>query len=102
MTAISYTHLIAIQTPTSATHLKEWLDIALVSASYDINTAIYLDTAVIVNYQTLPPMIEQAFNMLADFEIPLFSNQSQQWYGQTLTAKPLVTLQQQSRHCFIF
>lgn len=99
-----YTHLIIIQQPASDLHFKEALDIALVSASYDIPTAVFIDSAVIKPYQEKPASaeLEQSFNMLAEFNVGLFSNKAVTFFQQPLQLTDLYNLQTTAKHHLFF
>lgn len=105
----TYTHLIAITDCPAPSLIKEYLDIALVSASYDIPTVIFLanDVVTVLSNNT-SPIIEQSLNMVADFDIELFTEQCADCpspttlYRQTLSIAPLSTLKAHCKHHFIF
>ncbi len=100
---MTYTHLVSITQPNSKLHIKEWLDIALVSASYDISVALFIDSEIVTTLKENPCIdIEQSFNMLKDFDVPLFSQNDGTLYGQKLTASPLTKLETISKHHFTF
>lgn len=98
-----YTHTVALITPHEALQTKEFLDIALVSASYDIPTAVFFSAAVLRRLQEHPAVeLEQALNMLAEFEVPLFSEHTATVYGQSLAAQSLAALAADSQHTLSF
>lgn len=102
---MKYTHLIGIQSSCSELLLKEYLDIALVSVSYDIATAIFLSADVIDSIQqNNSPVLEQSFNMIADFGLAIYTDQptSTVLYQQQLHSSTLADLQHISKHHFIF
>lgn len=102
---MQYIHLIAINHHHSADVIKEYLDIALVSRSYDIPTAIFLHNSVVNKLlQRSEVVFEQTFNMIAEFDISLFTNQEPKalLYKQSLQVSSLSDLQKQSKHHFIF
>ncbi len=100
---MTYTHLISITRPNSTLHIKEWLDIALVSSSYDISTAVFIDSNIVMILKENPSIdIEQSFNMLKDFGIPIFSQNDGTLYGQKLITSPLRLLETISKHHFTF
>lgn len=99
----TYTLLISIRYLCYPNNLKELLDIALVSASYNITTAVFINAALItVLQQQTDPTIEQVFNMLADFSVRLFSDTEHMLYEQTVTATNWEQLQQSSQHHYAF
>lgn len=96
-----YTHLIILSRPTDLLPLKEFLDIALVSASYDISTAVFINHTVIEHIQQNPSIeLEQSFKMLTEFSVPIFSEQPNECYGTAVTADCLDNLRQQAQHHF--
>lgn len=100
-----YTHLIAIQHCPSQLILKEYLDIALVSSSYDMATAIFLEHPVVAFIQQKNNLkLEQVFNMINDFSIDTYTDKavSPSGYRSTWQIQPLSQLKAQSRHHFIF
>lgn len=100
-----YTHLIAIQHCQSQQILKEYLDIALVSSSYEIATVIFLDhTVVAFIQQQNSPVMEQTFNMINDFSIPLYTNKPTDsvFYAKPWQIQSLSYLKTHSQHHFIF
>lgn len=100
---MTYTHLIAITQPVSDLHFKEYLDIALVSASYDSTCAVFIaNTAALPHVDENNPTLAQSFNMLAEFDVPLFSEHSISVYQQALSACDLADLTAISKHCLIF
>ncbi len=100
---MTYTNLVSITQPNSTLHIKEWLDIALVSVSYDIPTAIFIDSEVISYLHQNPCTdIEQSFNLLKDFEAPIFSQNDGTIYGQKLSANSISSLNALSLHHFSF
>lgn len=100
---MTYTHLISISLPNRPLQIKEWLDIALVSASYDVPTALFLDEKLIAELKNQPHIeIIQALNLLADFSIPMFSQQADTLYQQTIEASSLISLQRVSQHHLSF
>lgn len=102
---MTYTHLIALLKGDSERIIKEYLDIALVSASYEIPTAIFLSEQVI-NFirQHNCPTIEQSLNMTTDFNIKLYTDNPMPsaLYQQTIHTSTLTDLQHNSKHHFIF
>ncbi|MGY0399149.1 MAG: hypothetical protein ACWIPH_04275 [Ostreibacterium sp.] len=100
---MTYSHLIILNHPHSALHAKEYLDIALVSASYDIPTAIFISKVSIQVLKTQQSIaIEQTFNMIGDFAIPLFSEESDKLHQQISIAITLTELKAKSQHIFTF
>lgn len=85
---MNYQNLIIIKNPASELHFKEALDIALVSASYEMSVAVFIDEKVIENdeYQSSVELA-QSFNMLAEFSVPLFSDTNSD--TDTSTDKPI-------------
>lgn len=103
MCSIAYTHLVVLEKQRDSLQLKEFLDIALVSASYDVPTAVFFSEAVVTAVQTTPTVeLEQAVNMLAEFDIPLFAETEARIYEHTVLAQPLSALKQCSQHVLIF
>lgn len=101
--ATRYTHLVALIEPKPTLQTKEYLDIALVSASYDITTAVFLSDTVVLALRDAPSIdIEQAFAMLEEFAVTLFAESEQTLYGQQLQAIRLIDLQSDCRHVFCF
>ncbi len=104
---MNYQNLIIIENPTSELHFKEALDIALVSASYEMSVAVCIDEKVIENneYQSSVELA-QSFNMLAEFSVPLFSNTTTDkpvtFYNNQLQPIALSVLQASSKHQLIF
>lgn len=99
----TYTLLISITSSYDSSHLKEWLNIALVSASYQMTTAVFITSTLIsALQQQTDPAIEQTFNMLGDFNVTLFSDKENTLYGQSITATNRENLQQNSRHHYDF
>lgn len=98
-----FTHLVALICPKPPLQTKEYLDVALVSASYDITTAVFLSDAVASALRDAPSVeIEQAFAMLEEFSVTLFAESEQSLYGQQLQIGNLATLQRHCRHIFYF
>ena len=81
----SFTHLIIISQPTTDLHLKEYLDIALVSIFYDIPRVIFFYDSAIAPHLAHPvTQLEQSFNMLGGFSVPLFAERSTVVYRQSI------------------
>ncbi len=115
---MTYTHLIALTKPANELQTKEYLDIALVSASYEISTAVFLTHPVIHKLQqTETALLRQTFNMLAEFSIPLFTEplfteplftepllaeNHTRLFGQVITAIDFDALCRQSKHLLLF
>lgn len=101
--APTYSLLVSLTQADTAMNLKEYLDIALVSASYEVTTAIFIDNALmrLLQRQT-DAAIELAFNMIADFDIPLFSDKKTTLYECTATAANLADLHDNSQHHYPF
>lgn len=99
---MQYNHLIIIDNPDSVLHFKEALDIALVSASYDIPAAVFLTPSAIALLQPNSVELAQSINMLADFSVPLFSEKNQLLYEQTIKKQLLIELKNNSRHHLLF
>ncbi len=110
---MTYTHLIALTKPANELQTKEYLDIALVSASYEISTAVFL-THPVVNklQQTETALLRQTFNMLAEFSIPLLTEplftkpllaeNHTRLFGQVITPIDFEELCRQSKHLLLF
>ncbi len=99
----TYTHLIVLKNSRDSLSIKEFLDIALVSASYDLCSAVFFD-AVVVNalQQSTDIALKQTFHMMAEFAIPLFAEVSTTLYEQPLKPVLLSQLQADSRHVLVF
>ncbi|MBS9781308.1 MAG: hypothetical protein KGV56_02320 [Gammaproteobacteria bacterium] len=104
---MTYKNLITIKNPASEMHFKEALDIALVSASYEMRVAVFIDEKVIENdeYQSSVELA-QSFNMLAEFSVPLFSDTTTDkpstFYNNQLQPIALSVLQKSSKHQLVF
>ncbi len=110
---MTYQNLIIIENPASELRFKEALDIALVSASYEMRVAVFIDEKVIENdkYQSSVEL-EQSFNMLAEFSVPLFSNINSDtdvstdkpitFYNNELQPIALSVLQKSAKHQLVF
>lgn len=98
-----YTHLIVLKTPYGELQTKEFLDIALVSASYDAPVAIFFDSVVLPTLQQFSSIeLVQAFNMIKEFEIPLFAAQTTTLFGQVVPYQSLAVLSDKSQHVLTF
>lgn len=99
----TYTHLIALSPTDDEQLIKEYLDIALVSASYDIPTAVFIAPQLVYYMQQHKPIaLQQSLNMLAEFDVPVFSNARMQLFDKTLACAELEQLQQNSKHALLF
>ncbi|PIE45101.1 MAG: hypothetical protein CSA45_04160 [Gammaproteobacteria bacterium] len=99
------TYLIAITQIHSELVLREYLDIAIVAASYDIPAIIYLTEPVVRQLQIKHCIdMEQTFKMIGDFNIALFSNctTEERLYRQSVMPSQLDKLIQVSQHYFLF
>ncbi|PID67002.1 MAG: hypothetical protein CR975_00025 [Gammaproteobacteria bacterium] len=99
---MKYTNLIIIQHPLSALRFKEALDIALVSASYEITAAVFINSDTIKYYQNAPQSLEleQVVNMLGEFCVPLFSDKKHSLYQNAFNPIALSALTNNSKHQF--
>ncbi len=105
---MTYTHLIALTKPANELQTKEYLDIALVSASYEISTAVFLTHPVIHKLQqSETALLRQTFNMLEEFSVPLFTEpllaeNNIHLFTQIITAIDFDELCRQSKHLLLF
>lgn len=98
-----YENLVVITTPYQALELKEFLDIALVSSSYDKQTAIYLSALVVKQIQTLEDTnLAYSLNMLAEFSVPIFSEKSAELINLVVKEANLSELKSSSQNIFPF
>lgn len=98
-----YTHLIVMKNAHGMVQSKEFLDIALVSASYEIPTAVFFsDIAVQTLGDNTSAELLQIFNMMAEFEIPLFGEHSTVLQEQALGQHSLSALKENSQHILVF
>lgn len=101
----TYQHLIILSQPHSPLLTKEFLDIALVSASYGMASAVYFDSAVVSALsQQDSDELKQLFAMLAEFDIPLFANvlEETRLFEQNIRPAELSSLQADSQHILSF
>ncbi|MPV86179.1 hypothetical protein [Ostreibacterium oceani] len=99
----TYTTLVSITQPDSPEQIKEWLDIALVSAAHDISTAIYISTQNATALQANPkPDIEQTWNMIGEFKVPIFSESCITLFSCHSQSASLDTLTSLAKHHFSF
>lgn len=101
----TYQHLIVLSSPHSSLLTKEFLDIALVSASYGMASAVYFDSVVVSALSGQDSdELKQLFAMLVEFDIPLVANVSEetQLFGQKIEVAELASLKAESRHILSF
>lgn len=100
---MDYENLVIISQTYPALELKEFLDIALVSSSYDKKTAIYLSSEVITQIKAMDDTnLAYSLNMLADFKVPIFSEKADKIADLTVTVADLSMLQSNSQNIFPF
>ncbi len=105
---MTYTHLIALTKPAGELQTKEYLDIALVSASYEIKTAVFLAYSVINKLQqSETALLRQTFNMLGEFSVPVFAGppyteNDSQLFEQMILSIDFDELCRQSKHLLLF
>lgn len=107
VTTPKYTHLIALIDTQSLLSIKEFLDIAVVSASYDISVAVFMESTVITylkkeTHKEKNIELEQVFKMIGEFQVPLFSTQTTSLYQQKMLTASLTDLQTDSQHVLFF
>jgi|GEM_PF-6476690 len=99
-------NLIAIAAADDDLLLTEYLDIALVSASYALKTILYISDNALRQLadaiqNTSEAVLKQRLNMLKEFNIPLFSDHKATLSTLNFQPTELELLLRQNKHCFI-
>lgn len=98
-----YENLVIISQCYELLELKEFLDIALVSSSYDKTTAVYLGAEVIAQLQTAEDTnLAYSLNMLAEFAVPIYAQTAAKIADLSVSAADLAALKADSHNIFPF
>ncbi len=98
-----FENLITITEDCSALELKEYIDIALVSASYDKNTALYLSKEVIeALHETTDAQLIYTIKMLADFPVSIYGEAADELLSLVIQKQDLAALKSSSNTVFPF
>lgn len=100
---MQFENLIAINEIYSELEIKEFIDIALVSASYDKSTALFLSAEIVVFIQSIKDTnLSYSINMLEEFAIPIFSEKPTTLANIQVKVTSLAKLQTLSKNNFLF
>ncbi len=98
-----FENLIVINEVYSALELKEFIDIALVSASYDKKTALYLSKGVIeALHKTTNTQLIYTVKMLADFPVTIYGEVTGALSSLAIQQQDLAALKPKSKTVFPF